>query len=388
MKTHEIIQRLEAIQERLLVYRPEILRPFFKSINPESRAVILTGARGTGKTTFLLSRLSDGHILYFSADNPIASGYSLYDLMEAAFIRGYEGVYIDEVHYAAGWAKDLKAAYDAFPKRIIWASDSSSLALRGGLEDLSRRFLFIRLPLLSFREFVALSTGEEYPILNAFDVGNDAGQILKKTNILKLFREYLDHGFRPIYLENVTTYAQRVMAMIEKALSSDIPFLVPQLSENNFRFMNAVIGYLAVSKIPTLAVNSLSNQWGLGKEKLYHLLEAMESAGILRILRIPSDRRIHTAGRKMFLYEPSVYAFFGGELGTIREAYVTGIAMESGRKVFASADEKRGDLVVDGRLIEIGGKTKERKGADYVVRDDIDLPVGRAIPMWVWGFEY
>jgi len=388
MKAQEIIERLEAIQERLLVYRPEILRPYFKSIKPSSRAVILTGARGTGKTTFLLSRLSDAHLLYFSADNPITSGYSLYDLMEAAFMRGYEGAYIDEVHYAAGWAKDLKAIYDAFPEKIIWASDSSSLALRGGLEDLSRRFLFIRLPLLSFREFVALTTGEEYPVLNAFEAGDRAARISKKTNVLKLFRDYLDHGFRPIFIENVSSYAQRIQAMIEKALSSDIPFLVPQLSDNNLRFMNAVVGYLAVSKIPTLAVNSLSNQWGLGKEKLYRLLEAMESAGIIRILRIKSDRRIHTAGRKIFLYEPSVYTYFGGDLGTMREAFVTGIAMESGRKVFASPDEKKGDLVVDDRPIEIGGKSKKKKGADYVVRDDIDLPVGQAIPMWVWGFEY
>jgi predicted AAA+ superfamily ATPase len=388
MKAQEIIGRLETIQKRLLVYRPEILRPFFKSIKPSGRAVILTGARGTGKTTFLLSRLGDGHILYFSADNPITSGYSLYDLMEAAFMQGYEGVFIDEVHYAAAWAKDLKAAYDAFPEKTIWASDSSSLALRGGIEDLSRRFLFMRLPLLSFREFVALTTGDEYPALNAFEAGDEAAKILKKTNVLKLFKDYLDHGFRPIFLENLSTYTQRIMAMIEKALSADIPFLVPQLSDNNLRFMNAVVGYLAVSKIPTLAVTSLSNQWGLGKEKLYHLLEAMESAGVVRILRIKSDQRVHTVGRKIFLYEPSVYAYFGGDLGTMREAFVAGTAMETGRKVFASMDEKRGDLIVDDRVIEVGGKTKAKKGADFVVRDDIDLPVGKAIPMWVWGFEY
>lgn len=388
MKAQDIIERLEIIQQRLLLFKPEILRPFFKAIKPTDRAIILTGARGTGKTTFLLSRLGSSHILYFSADNPITSGHSLYDLIEAAFMKGYEGVFIDEVHYASSWARDLKAAYDAFPGKMIWASDSSSLALRRGIEDLSRRFLFIRLPLLSFREFIALMTGEEYPVLDAFESGSEAANILKKTNVLKLFRDYLDHGFRPIFLENAATYSLRLMAMIEKALSSDIPFLVPQLSDNNLRFMNAVVGYLAVSKIPALAVNSLSNQWGLGKEKLYLLLEAMESAGIIRILRIKSDRRVHTSGRKIFLYEPSIYAYFGGDKGTIREAFVAGIAMEAGHKVFAASDERRGDLIVDDFSIEVGGKTKQKKRADFVVRDDIDLPVGKAIPMWIWGFLY
>jgi hypothetical protein len=93
-------------------------------------------------------------------------------------------------------------------------------------------------------------------------------------------------------------------------------------------------------------------------------------------------------GGKILLSEPSVYAYFGGDLGTIREAFVMGAALETGRKVFASTDEKRGDLIVDDRVIEVGGKTKPKKGADFVVRDDIDLPVGKAIPMWVWGFEY
>jgi hypothetical protein len=40
------------------------------------------------------------------------------------------------------------------------------------------------------------------------------------------------------------------------------------------------------------------------------------------------------------------------------------------------------------RASEFSGKTKAKKGADFVVRDDIDLPVGKAIPMWVWEFEY
>lgn len=62
--------------------------------------------------------------------------------------------------------------------------------------------------------------------------------------------------------------------------------------------------------------------------------------------------------------------------------------METGGKVFAFSDDERGDLMVDDRVIEVGSKTKEKKGADFVVRGDIDLPVGKAIPMWVWGFEY
>jgi len=58
--------------------------------------MLITGARGVGKTTWMLSQLSSNHFLYFSADNPIFSAFPLYDLAEAVFMEGYEGILIDE----------------------------------------------------------------------------------------------------------------------------------------------------------------------------------------------------------------------------------------------------------------------------------------------------
>jgi len=50
----------------------------------------------------------------------------------------------------------LSQEQDDYPDRLLWVSDSSSLVLRSGTGDLSRRFVSIVMPLLSFREFVAL----------------------------------------------------------------------------------------------------------------------------------------------------------------------------------------------------------------------------------------
>ena len=38
-------------------------------------------------------------------------------------MQGYEGVFIDEVHYASQWSQSIKAAYDSFPAKLLWASD-------------------------------------------------------------------------------------------------------------------------------------------------------------------------------------------------------------------------------------------------------------------------
>ncbi len=137
-----------------------------------------------------------------------------------------------------------------------------------------------------------------------------------------------------------------------------------------------------------MQVNSLCSEWGLSKEKLYQLLDAMERAHLIRIIRKRNDTKVHSVGAKMLLSEPSVYEFLGGNRGTGREAYVAMACMESGHKVWAAAKEADYDFLIDNRKIEVGGKNKERKDADLVVQDNIDLPSGNVLPLWMLGLEY
>ena len=73
MNLSAIIQKLELIRKRLTSFLPSTLRPFCKTINPESRGIIFYGARGVGKTTFILQKMKHKHILFIPADNPVVS---------------------------------------------------------------------------------------------------------------------------------------------------------------------------------------------------------------------------------------------------------------------------------------------------------------------------
>jgi hypothetical protein len=42
---------------------------------------------------------------------------------------------------------------------------------------------------------------------------------------------------------------------------------------------------------------------------------------------------MHSLGAKILLHEPSVYCFFTGNPGTLREAYVAAAFSEAGKKV-------------------------------------------------------
>jgi hypothetical protein len=153
--------------------------------------------------------------------------------------------------------------------------------------------------------------------------------------------------------------------------------------------MQAVVGYLATSPIPVLNVESLTREWGVGKAKLYDLIEVMERICLIRVVkRKGMEMKTHLKGAKLFLYDPSTYHALNGNVANVREAFVACALEEAGRKVFASDDERICDFWVDGVTIEVGGRGKSNKKADIVVRDGLDVPLPGVIPLWLLGMAY
>lgn len=321
------------------------------------------------------------------------AGEPLYETVKAFFLAGYSGVIVDEVHFARDWSVHLKALYDDFPARSIWVSDSSALVLRSGIGDLSRRFVPIRMPLLSFREFLFLKTGILYPVFDPF-IGDTKLPVQPTPEILGHFREYRSTGTRPFFAEG--NFEERMLAVLDKTLYADIPFFLPNVTDGNLRLMKAITGTLANASIPRLQVRSLCADWGIGAEKLYQILNVMESVGVLRIIRVENDTKAKTAGEKLFFSDPALYPVLRGNVGTAREALVAALCAESGWLVEAARNETEGDFVIsrnDGARVvrlklEGGGASKKIKGADFVIRDDIDFPGGNAIPLWLLGMMH
>lgn len=393
MDTRPILE-LEIVMQRRLAALPSSIRPFTMEHPRLPRAIMLTGPRGVGKTTFLLHHIQDRRILYFSADTPIIAGRPMYDLVKSIFLAGYEGVIIDEVHFAKDWSLHLKALYDDFPSNSMWISDSSSLVLRSGIGDLSRRYLPIQMPLLSFREFLYLETGKLYPPQDPFIRPKEL-PVGPTPALLSAFRKYRSVGTRPFYNEG--DFQDRLLTVLDKTLYSDIPFFLPGVTDGNLRLMKAIVGTLGNAVIPRLQVRSLCADWGIGSDKLYRLLEVMESVGILRIVRIENDTKAKSVGEKIFFSDPALYSALNGDMGTAREALVAMLCTGAQWKVEASRRETESDFVISGAAsngeakkysIEVGGTSKKPKHADFVIRDDTDYPAGNAIPLWLLGFMY
>ena len=388
MELSKIIEKFTTDQARMKAALPKTLRPFLAE-HPvlDARSGMIVGPRGVGKTTMLLLACKPAGILYISADDPVTATFSLSQIADAAFSEGFDGLVIDEVHHAKDWSLHVKSIYDRFPNKKIWISDSSSLILRKGVGDLSRRMPRMTVPFLSFREYLCLGHGLTFETFDPFTAPIEAFErVATQCNVLKLFKRYCQEGFRPIFLEG--DYHQKIIGIIEKSIYTDIPYFVPRIQENHLRLMNAIMGFLAISPIPTINIESMSKEWSLGKEKLYQLLNVMEHVGLLQIVRFKSDHSAAGKGSKLFFADPSMYSALSGAVGNVREAFVVTMFRQMGRSIFACKNEGAADFEFDQVSIEVGGPNKARKKANFVIRDDLDLPGQNSIPMWSLGMMY
>ncbi|GAB6888920.1 ATP-binding protein [Desulfothermus okinawensis JCM 13304] len=384
---NDIIDRAELTLERLKLYLPAKKRLFFKTINIDDiRGALVYGSRGVGKTTFLIDKIANSKhdFLYISADNPLITSLPLYDIVSEIFKKGYDGIVIDEIHHANKWSEHLKALYDDYPGRFIWISDSSNLILKKSVADLSRRFVQFRIPFMSFREYLYLKYDIILDIVNPFENTKDIYSMLKNVNILKLFFEYINGGIRPIFFEG--EYCKRLQGLIEKSIYYDIPFYVTSIQDNHLKVMNAVLGYLLNSPVPNINVSGMCNEWELGKEKLYQLLYVMEQSELINIVKKYGKIK-YTKGAKIFLADPSTYYCFNGNIGSAKEAFVV-MCLKEKYDIFACKDDRECDFVVDDIKIEVVGKNKKKKNADFVITDDVDIPVRERIPLWLLGMVF
>ena len=108
----------------------EYKRYFFNLIDFNEKLIGLIGARGIGKTTFLLQylkspKIEDEKKLYFSVDSIIASNMKLFEIAENFYNIGGKVLVIDEIHKYRDFEAELKEIYDFLDIKVIFSGSSA-----------------------------------------------------------------------------------------------------------------------------------------------------------------------------------------------------------------------------------------------------------------------
>ncbi len=393
-----MIEEIRELQALLLKkQRTKYKRYFFNSFDFDRMSGII-GARGVGKTTFLLqylkkSTLAPSKKLYISADSIKID--SLFELAKIFQNEGGELLIIDEIHKYNGFESELKKIYDFLELQVIF-SGSSALQINNSKADLSRRAIVFEVEGLSFREFLELKLDMTLPSFTLKEILNShvdiAYELLEKFD-LELFSEYLYSGYYPYYFDKSSSYKIKLGETINTVIEVDIPSIF-NIEYQNIRTLKKLLLILCESVPYTPNINELLSKMGMGSDyrSLYRYLDYLHKAKIITLMRpVTKGDNIFTKPEKIYFNNTNLhYAYCNTpNIGTIREVFFKSMLFNHSLNI-----PKKGDFFVDDRYtFEIGGKNKNYKQIkdipnSYIVADDIKVGSGNKIPLWLFGFLY
>lgn len=382
----------------------EIVRSFMDSINWNAPMLCIRGPRGVGKSTLLRQYIKQHfnsgseEVLYCSLDWVYFSQHSILEVAANFYKRGGKLLVIDEVHKYDGWSREVKEIAETYPTLQLMLSGSSLLKLLDGDADLSRRCRGYDMPGLSFREYLQFYKGITLPIYPLEELlaapKEMAAEVNNVCRPLQHFHEYLRYGYYPFYLTNPIDY----YALIEQTTNYVIDVELPQqrkVNPANCRKIKALLNVLAQQVPYDVDISKLSSASGLQRNTVLEYLNHLNDAKLINLLFSDnvSVKKMQKPD-KIYLENPNLlYALATTpvKIGTARECFTVNQLSHNHTVEYGKT---QGDFRVDGKwTFEVGGDGKSfHQIADipnsFILADDIEMPRGNKLPLWLIGFLY
>ncbi len=393
---------IEKHLQRLLNVELGFQRSLTKEIDWSSRLIAIKGARGTGKTTLLLQRIKEIYgdstiALYASLDNIWFADNRIYNMADRFYKSGGKYLFLDEVHKYPRWVQEIKNIYDDFPDLNLVFTGSSLLEILNARADLSRRAVVYKMQGLSFREFLEMETGQQFPTFSLDDVFSNhiklAAEVVSKLKPLQYFDQYLRQGYFPFYREGKALYHQRVEEVLSMILEIELP-LMRGIDVHYVSKLKQLLQVLAGSVPFVPNISKISERTGIARLTLLKYLVNLEEAGILKLLyRDSSGLTRLQKPDKLYLENPNyIYTLVPDMVnkGSLRETFLVNQLRYKHKVEYTEP----GDIIVNrNQTIEVGGKQKTRRQianvqAAWIAADEIEFGSGNKIPLWLFGFLY
>ena len=365
------------------------------------RLIGIRGSRGVGKTTLLLQYakkfLHNEPFIYISLDNLYFTANRLVDFTDDFVKNGGKYLLVDEVHHYPGWSMELKNIYDNHPGVKTIYTGSSLLHLVRGRADLSRRSVNYTLPGLSLREYINITEKTDFPVFSLPEIIDSHPALAKKVwsvvRPVKKYREYIESGYYPFFLEGLDNYRVKLMEVILQVLENDIP-LTAGISTAHIHKLKQLLYVISESAPFKPNIEKLGSRTGISRNTLMDYIHYLREALLINLLT-SAGKGISRLSKpeKIYLHNPNLMHALTGpssDTGNIRETFF--FNQVSTRHLVTHA--QKGDFLVDNIYIfETGGRNKTRrqiKGLDnaFLANDNIETGYMNEIPLWLFGFLY
>jgi predicted AAA+ superfamily ATPase len=207
------------------------------------------------------------------------------------------------------------------------------------------------------------------------------------------FRNYLQYGYYPFFLENTGSYYQKLMTAINLTLEYDLPSA--QAIDYSSIYKLKKLLYVIANSVPFKPnVLKLSEHIHTTRATIIQYLDHLKNAQIINLLNSDSlGTRYLAKPEKIYLQNTNIMYALAPETANVGNLRETFFYNQTGN-FHELTLPKEGDFMVDKKItFEVGGKSKTRKQIanipdSYIAADDIEYGFGNKIPLWLFGFLY
>ena len=377
-----------------------VRRTLMDEIDWNDRMIGIKGTRGIGKTTFLLQYAKehfdvlDKQCLYVNMNNFYFQGRGIADFAGEFYRRGGRVLLIDQVFKQENWSQELRKCHDIYPGLKIVFTGSSVMRLKDENPELNGIVKSYNLRGFSFREFLNLLTGNNFPPYTLDDILQNhehiARLILPKVSPRRYFQDYIHHGFYPFFQEH-RNYSENLLKTMNMMTEVDI-LLIKQIELKYLPKIKKLFYQLAEEGPKAPNVSKLAHDIETSRATVMNYIKYLADARLLNMIypvgedfpKKPSKVMLHNSNLLYAIYPIHVEKQTAMETFFVNALWKDHKVNQSGRDQFFLVDGSRKFRICDASA---GGKTRFLADTIYA-RYNTEIGKDNQIPLWLFGFLY
>ena len=374
-----------------------IRRNLMDEIDWNDRLIGIKGTRGVGKTTFLLQYAKEKFgnsrsCLYINMNNFYFSQYSLVRFAGEFVKRGGKVLLIDQMFKYPNWSEDLRTCYEQYPTLKIVFTGSSVMRLKEENPILNSIVKVYYLRGLSFREFLNLQSGNNFPAYTLDEILKNheliARTILREVKPLNYLQDYLHHGFYPFFLEK-RNFSENLLKTMNMMIEVDI-LLIKQIELKYLSKIKKLLYLLAVDGPVAPNVSQLAAEIQTSRATIMNYIKYLEDARLINMV-YPKGEKFPKKPSKVVMHNSNLmYSFYPVKVDEqdVLDTFFMN-TMYKDHKLY-KGDKGTSFLVDEGlhfRICTENCKFKNNPNVYYALHK-LELGHDNQIPLWLFGFLY
>ena len=379
-------------------FNAPIRRSLMDSIDWSYRMIAIRGPRGVGRTSFLLQFAKEKFdvrlrkCLYINMNNFYFQGRGIVEFAGEFVAQGGLVLLIDQAFKLTSWRQQLCECYHRYPNlRIVYTTTSveDSEDLDSELSSISRCYV---LHGFSFREYINLQTGNNFPTFTISDILDNHETILKtilpKVRPWQHFIEYLHHGYYPFFLEN-HNFTEALLKATNMMLEIDVLFN-KQVELKYLSRIKKLLYLLAVGETSTPNVSRLAEEIGTSRATVMNYLKYLEEARLINMVyhegetfpKKPAAIMMHNTNLLQAVCTNNLSEQMMMETFFVNTLWRHHTINRGRREGMFRVDNSMDVCVCDKNK-----RVKTNSNTIYV-RYNTEVGHGKDIPLWLFGFLY